>query len=206
MREPGSHADELDADLKAELTSRGASDERFYQMRSGGLDPKEWGPAITSVDMTPRPRYRESQEAFEARMVALGADLAALRQDARQRNRTHALKGPVMVGEVKQWFTQCACGWCGLQVTDPELARREYDSHACRIDGVGQAATDRAIAETDRRTLAKRSAPAAVQPTEELRAAVAAVVSPVDEELEQALSGLNSADATEQRMALLELK
>ena len=34
---------------------------------------------------------------------------------------------------ISKYFTQCGCGWCGLRVEDPELARREYDKHPCTI-------------------------------------------------------------------------
>lgn len=104
------------------------------------------GVAISDVDCTPRPRYRESQEAFERRM---GTYARAHAQEARaiQRdNRAAALREVEVAGMVK-YFTQCACGFCGLRVEDPEVARREYDAHACAISG--NAHVDRAIATID---------------------------------------------------------
>lgn len=143
---------------------------------------------ITSIDMTPRPRYRESPAAFVARMRAMGADLAELTREVKLRNRREALRS---LGDLV--WTQCACGWCGLRVEDPEVARREYDAHDCAAAGVGQSAVDRAIAETDKVTLAKRTKhvmqPALAECVED-----APVVSTVEQ------------DGAEQRFALLELK
>lgn len=145
-------------------------------------------PGITSVDMTPRPRYRESPSVFVARMRAMGADLAELTREVKLRNRREALRS---LGDLV--WTQCACGWCGLRVEDPEVARREYDAHDCAAAGVGQSAVDRAIAETDKITLAKRTKhvmqPALADRVEDV---------PIASTVEQ--------DGTEQRFALLELK
>lgn len=143
---------------------------------------------ITSVDMTPRPRYRESPAAFVARMQAMGADLAELTREVKLRNRRGALRS---IGDLV--WTQCACGWCGLRVTDPEVARREYDAHDCAATGVGQSAVDRAIAETDKTTLAKRTKHV-LQPALADRVEDAPVVSTVEQ------------DGTEQRFAMMELK
>jgi hypothetical protein len=103
-----------------------------------------FGVAISSVDMTPRPRYGESRQAFEARMQSYGIRLSDLRRETNQRNRQAALRS-VDTRHGLQYFTQCACGFCGLRVEDPEVARREYDAHDCAAAGVGQAAVDRAI-------------------------------------------------------------
>lgn len=147
----------------------------------------DWTVAITSTDMTPRPRYRESQAAFEARMAALGVELSTLRAEVKLENRKAALRG-----SVGQWFTQCACGWHGLTVADSEVARREYDAHACAADSVGQRAVDRGIAETDRNVLVKREAPV-------LRPSLESVETP-------ALPKRATEDDTVQRFALLEIK
>src|ERR1700753_1269187 len=92
--------------------------------------------AITDVDCTPRPRYRESQADFDARMGALGREQQALKTSLNKKNRVSALRGFEGADGVKQYFTRCACGWCGLRVTDPEMARRAYDAHACELDAV----------------------------------------------------------------------
>ena len=94
--------------------------------------------AITDVDCTQRPRWRETPAAFAVRMAAMGVDLAAVRAEAAQLNREAALRS-----DGATYWTHCACGWCGLRVADPEVARREYDAHACAVDDVGQAAVDR---------------------------------------------------------------
>ncbi len=112
--------------------------------------------AITDVDMTPRPRYRESQAAFEARMARMGHQLETVGREVKQRNHDAALRHVALANGYERWWTVCSCGFCGLRVEDPELARREYDVHVCAAAGVGQAAVDRAIAETDRNVLVKR--------------------------------------------------
>ena len=147
----------------------------------------DWTVAITSTDMTPRPRYRESRAAFEARMRQMGVELKQLRAEVKLENRKAALRG-----SVGAWFTQCACGWHGLTVADAELARREYDAHACAANSVGQRAVDRGIAETDRNVLVKREAP---------------VLRPALEGVEiEALPKHATEDDTVQRFALLEIK
>ncbi len=169
--------------------------------------------AISSVDMTPRPRYRESPAAFAARMRAMGADLAELTREVKLRNRKAALR--MTAGGDLVW-TQCACGWCGLRVTDPEVARREYDAHDCAAAGVGQSAVDRAIAETDKVTLAKRTkhvlqpalTKAAADMTEaerlDLERSLAAMAGP--REYRQVKRDVEVVDDAGQRFALLELK
>lgn len=147
----------------------------------------DWTVAITSTDMTPRPRYRESQAAFEARMRGYGVELQALHREVKLENRKAALRG-----SVGAWFTRCACGWHGLTVADAELARREYDAHACAADSVGQRAVDRGIAETDRSVMVRREAP---------------VLRPSLEGVEiEAPPVHTTADDTVQRFALLEIK
>lgn len=98
---------------------------------------------IEDVDCTPRPRWRETQVAFEARMRRLGAEHAGLVRAVNRDNRNAALRGvtadgtvirvdgPVGAQYAAQFFTQCACSWHGLTHADPELARREYDAHPC---------------------------------------------------------------------------
>lgn len=153
---------------------------------TGAVLGREWSVAITDVDMTPRPRYRESQAAFEARMAQMGVDLRDLHHEVKLRNRAAALRSVETAGGALAYFTQCACGWCGLRVEDPEVARREYDAHVCAAAGVGQAAVDRAIAETDRNVLAKRERhvlqPAMMAPAVESEAPRTAVV---EDEFEQ---------------------
>lgn len=90
--------------------------------------------AITDVDCTPRPRWRETPEQFADRLNKLEAQAVALSASSGKRNRTDALRWSVDGEGVKSYFTRCACGWCGLRVADPEVARREYDKHDCAID------------------------------------------------------------------------
>jgi hypothetical protein len=138
------YADRQQAELRQPLTEA--------ELKAGG----GWHPAITDVDMTPRPRYRESQQAFEARMARMHVQLETVGREVKQRNRNAALRHVELANGYERWWTVCSCGFCGLRVEDPEVARREYDAHVCAAAGVGQAAVDRAIAETDRTTLVKR--------------------------------------------------
>lgn len=205
------HGDRKQAELAAPLTDA--------ELKAGG----GWMPAITDVDMTPRPRYRESQAAFEARMASYGADVQALRNETRLRNRSSALRVVLRSGSVERWesvepavqagrvtvaayFTQCACGWCGLRVEDPEVARREYDAHVCAAASVGQAAVDRAIAETDRNVLVKRERHV-LQPSLSTRERPVESWSPVtDAERELLWKDEPQVDEFEQRVKLLETK
>ena len=139
------HADRKQAELRQPLTEA--------ELKAGG----GWMPAITDVDMTPRPRYRETRQAFEARMARMGHQLETVGREVEQRNRDAAVRHVALPNGYERWWTVCSCGFCGLRVEDPELARREYDAHVCAAAGVGQAAVDRAIAETDRATLVKRT-------------------------------------------------
>lgn len=93
--------------------------------------------AISEVDCTPRPRYRESREDFERRMAGVMRSKEELRALIGNHNREAALR-VVTVGVGKdareQFATRCGCGWHGLAVPDAEAARREYDTHACRLE------------------------------------------------------------------------
>jgi hypothetical protein len=111
--------------------------------RFGFVDNND-GIGITDVDCTPRDLRREGylSEAQYNRAIELKAKQNALtakstnelRTGIGKRNRAAALQLSVLGADgIEQFFTQCACGWCGLRVTDPELARREYDAHACAI-------------------------------------------------------------------------
>jgi hypothetical protein len=89
--------------------------------------------AIDDVDCTPRPRYRESREAFDLRMRAMEAQAGALRREVDVLNRSLSVR-PVNAadGSIKH-VASCACRWHGLEQADPEVARREYDAHPCSI-------------------------------------------------------------------------
>src|ERR1700743_353497 len=101
----------------------------------GSLD--DGAVAITSVDCTPRPRRGEQSADFEARLAGYSRNLAAQAAANSKRNRAAALQPPVIGADgIAQYFARCACGWCGLRVVDPELARREYDAHPCAMDAV----------------------------------------------------------------------
>lgn len=166
------------------------------EFRAGG----GYLPAITDVDMTPRPRYRETQQAFEARMAAMGHQLETLGREVMKRNRDAALRHVELANGYERWWTVCSCGFCGLRVEDPEVARREYDAHVCAAVGVGQAAVDRAIAETDRNVLVKRTR-AVLQPS------VAQVVDEAIATLDKhQVHGAEVEDDFEQRVKLLEHK
>lgn len=159
-----------------------------------------YGAAITSIDMTPRPRYGESRERFEARMRGYGFDFAALKQAVAARNRKEALRSvhaneqfPIGV----TYWTACACGFCGLRVGDPELARREYDTHPCAAESIGDDAVTRAQVHAGRATLpAKRTSHVLAQAFAAQDAGV-----PIPRSQPVAVE-----DEAEQRFALLELK
>lgn len=163
------------------------------------------GVGITSVDMTPRPRYGDTQAKFEARMHAMGVVLEHRKALNAQENRANALKSVEVETSAQfpigvAYWTQCACRWCGIRVGDPEVARREYDAHPCRADGIGQAAVDRAIAETDRQVLHRRETNHSVLkpaiPNESLDAALRDLKAPHVQRVE--------ADEAIERFALLE--
>lgn len=137
------------------------------ELRTGGYQP-----AITDIDCTPRPRYGESQAKFLARMRGYGLNVEALNREVRQRNRAAALRGVTGDGQILraalreavQFFTQCACGWCGLRVADPEVARREYDAHACAAESLGDDAVTRAQAHAGKATMPARRPAAVLKP------------------------------------------
>jgi hypothetical protein len=156
-------------------------------------------PAITSVDCSPRPRYGESQAKFERRMASYGVDMAALRKEVAQRNRKAALRSvEAHAGEAfplgVAYWTQCACGWCGLKVGDPEVARREYDAHPCAAEGVGQLAADRAQAHAGKSTMPARRTSMLLQPSEPPEVLAA----------KRSEHSVDVDDESEQRFALLE--
>jgi len=68
------------------------------ELKAGG----GYAPAITSVDCTPRPRYGESQAAFEARMAGYGREMEVLRSDVKTRNRRAALRWLWKDGRIEQ--------------------------------------------------------------------------------------------------------
>jgi len=188
----------------------------FAHPRSEG-----YGPAITDVDCTPRPRYGESQAKFLARMRGYGLDMEALKADVRQRNRAAALrwidadglthKGAEPTarhGQIVAYWTQCACGWCGLRVADPEVARREYDAHACAAETIGDDAVSRAQAHAGRTTMPAKRTTSVLKPAlgeqrmnaDDARSALAEA--DADAKITQQAQDLDEAS---QRFALLEL-
>jgi hypothetical protein len=153
-----------------------------------------YGPAITDVDCTPRPRYGESQAKFEARMRSYGADVEALKREVRQRNRAAALKQGTWPDGATFYFTQCACGWHGLREADPEVARREYDGHTCAAESIGDDAVSRAQAHAGKATMPAKRMAAVLKPALEQPAADEPALVPSRQDL----------DDLEQRVALLE--
>lgn len=142
---------------------------------------------ITDIDCTPRPRWRETPEAFAQRMARLGLAADGLTRLVALRNRNAALR-TVSAGEHVLHYTMCACSWRGLLVSDPEVARREYDEHACVVAENGDS-----IHRVYRGPQDKRPRSSMVPAISEERVAEHAPVVQVSDE-------------TEQRMALLELK
>lgn len=159
-----------------------------------------YGPAITDVDCTPRPRYGESMPKFLARMASYGANVEAIKRDIRQRNRAAALRSTEVQthagGTRLTYWTQCACGWCGLRVDDPEIARREYDAHVCAAETIGDDAVSRAQAHAGKATMPAKRAAAVLKPALEQPVADEPVLVPSKQDL----------DDLEQRVALLEPK
>lgn len=86
---------------------------------------------ITDVDCARRARRGESAEALAARLGGYARSLEYERQHVALTNRNAALR----MSSDGLSYTRCACGWTGLRVTDPEVARREYDVHQCRMTG-----------------------------------------------------------------------
>lgn len=155
-----------------------------------------YGPAITDVDCTPRPRYGESQAAFLRRMASYGADVEALKREVKSDNREAALRTGTWPDGAVYYFTTCACKWHGLRHTDPEVARREYDAHACAAEGIGDAAVDRAQAHAGKATMPPRRTAAVLRPALEQPVADEPALVPSRQDL----------DDLEQRVALLEPK
>ena len=155
-------------------------------------------PAITDVDCTPRPRYGESPAKFLKRMAGYGADVEALKSEMRQRNRAAALREGTWPDGATFYYTQCACKWHGLRVADPEVARREYDTHACAAEGLGDAAVDRAQAHAGKATMPPRRTAAVLKPALEQPIPTA--------DTRPAPQDLQDLDDATQRFALLDLK
>lgn len=86
---------------------------------------------LTATDCTPRARRGESAEALAARIGGYARSLEYERQHVALVNRNEALR----TSSDGLHYTRCACGWTGLRVADPEIARREYDVHQCRMTG-----------------------------------------------------------------------
>lgn len=160
-----------------------------------------YGPAITDVDCTPRPRYGESQEKFLKRMASYGANVEALKRDMRQRNRAAALREGTWPDGAVYYFTQCACKWHGLRVNDPEVARREYDAHACAAEGLGDAAVDRAQAHAGKATMPVKRTTAVLAPalSEQRTEDAEPVLRPTNQDIDEL-------DDATRRFALLELE
>jgi hypothetical protein len=141
--------------LKAEHEHAFATPLTAEDLATGG----GYVPAITDVDCTPRPRYGESMPKFLARMASYGADVEALKREVRQRNRATAVRSGVWPDGAEWHAAQCVCKWQGLRHADPELARREYDAHACAAESIGDDAVSRAQAHAGKATMpAKRTA------------------------------------------------
>lgn len=180
---------------------------------------------ITSVDCTPRAPRREgyisdaqhqrAQELFRKSQAGLELELRKLGADNHKKNRMAALQ-PVVYGAHGEplYFTQCACKWHGLRVSDPEVARREYDAHACSLvdaDGMWQPGQtgrrDERNAWSKPGWAAQTKAMLVAQPApgidEQLRDGVAAVLELTDD---TPVVVTTEVDGTEQRMKLLELK
>lgn len=166
------------------------------ELRTGG----GYQPAITDIDCTPRPRYGESRAKFEARMRGYGLDMEALNREVKQRNRGAALREGIWPDGAVYYFTQCACKWHGLRVADPEVARREYDAHACAADGLGDAAVARAQAHAGKATMPEKRTASVLKPA--LAEQRTEDAEPVLRPTRQDLDDLD--DATK-RFALLEL-
>lgn len=149
-----------------------------------------------------------------ARATAIALETQVEVSQALQDNRNGALRGPISVNGVDHWWCVCVCRWQGLRVPDPEVARREYDKHPCRIAFHDDAVVDRAIAELaqtaredGQRTnaLTKRAGSTAIPALEQQRSA-AEEQALGREAVAEVLGRLeNETDAAEQRFALLEL-
>jgi hypothetical protein len=153
--------------------------------------------AIDDVDCTPRPRYRESREAFDLRILAMEANTGALRREAVVLNRSMAVRWVTASDGSTKYVTACACRWHGLEQADPEVARREYDAHPCSI------ADGDSIHRTYRGPVDKRPDSTLVPATAEERAAKG-VTLPGEHAVEPAKATTLDEDA-EKRAALLEM-
>lgn len=160
---PGPEADALTIEvvLAEAHQSRGAADDKLYQMSSVPDDRYE--PALGGESGTEAYRASDAELAampawarkrllaqrarspirWAARDAMYAQDLAARRALVGRLNRALHMR-TIEVDGVPHHHGQCACGWRGLRVLDPEVARREYDTHACAIEG--DAHIDRAIA------------------------------------------------------------
>lgn len=108
---------------------------------------------LVDADLTPADRFKELPEGVDAdeaearikrafskhgrrrqerRDLEVAKFQAAERREAIRLNRGNALRTVTEDG-VKHFFGACACRWHGLRVSDPEIALREYDAHACTI-------------------------------------------------------------------------
>lgn len=182
------------------FVSRGPSDDKLY-VTGSGLDANEWSAALgdepyvaSDAELAKMPAWarasllkqrvtREARWGLHGKRC--GAAYAALQREVSHQNRTAALRQ----AEDGRWFTICACKWHGLRVDDPEVARREFDAHACSVDG--DAAVERAVENVDRLVYGPKREASTMAPAEV--GETAPVVTVVE-------------DGTEQRMALLELK
>lgn len=184
--------------------------------RMGFTDEPENGDvAITSVDCTPRAPSREGypSEALYQRALMmwnrlndkLESELNALIKQNSKRNRMAALQ-PVVYGANGEplYFTKCACKWHGLRVSDPEVARREYDAHACSLlDANGRVEPGRTL---HRKTEAPLGPAWVAETKKQLAAQTPPVTASVAVEDETPVVVTTEVDGTEQRMKLLELK
>ena len=87
--------------------------------------------AIEDVDCTPRRRHRETDVAFQDRMRRMRLERSILEAGVRRDNRTGSVRSVTGSNGERLHVAFCVCGFNGLQVADPEVARREYDAHAC---------------------------------------------------------------------------
>lgn len=175
--------------------------------RARGL-PADTGVAITDVDCTPRPRRGEAQAAFEARIAGYMREAGLVQREVNQRNRQAALRSVLVARadgtDVAQFWTQCACGWCGLRVADPEVARREYDAHACAAENVGNDAVSRAQAHAGKATMPAKRTAAVLQPALVEQRDPLAVVNGHGEVVGRRNAETNVDDDFTQRVKLLE--
>jgi hypothetical protein len=129
-------------------------------------------------------------------MASYGADVEALKREVRQRNRAAALRDGVWPDGAVFYFTQCACGWHGLRVADPEVARREYDGHTCAAESIGNDAVSRAQAHAGKATMPAKRTAAVLKPALAEQAVDDRALVPSRQDL----------DDLEQRVQLLEPK